>query len=86
MADCGIVRDRSEKALNNLVRRFTGRTLEEATVKQCQAVIEILKKWFERCEDPRKRAICLAILKDENAPPVLGGKAVAGGAYGGVHQ
>ena len=86
MADCGIVRDRSEKALANLVRRFTGRTLEDATVKQCQAVIEILKKWFERCEDPKKRAICLAVLRNEGAPPVLDGKAVAGGAYGGIYQ
>lgn len=86
MADCGIVRDRSEKALNNYVRRFTGRTLEDATVKQCQAVIEILKQHFDRCDDPKKRAICLAILKDEDAPPVLDGRTVVGGIYGGVHQ
>lgn len=86
MADCGIVRDRSEKALASCMRRFTGRTLEDASIKQCQAMIEILKKWFERCEDPRKRAICLAILKDEDAPPVLDGRAVVGGIYGGVHQ
>ena len=86
MADCGIVRDRSEKALASCMRRFTGRTLEDANIKQCQAMIEILKKWFERCEDPQKRAICLAILKDEDAPPVLDGTAVVGGIYGGVHQ
>ena len=86
MADCGIVRDRSEKALNNYVRRFTGRTLEDATVKQCQAVIEILKQHFDRCDDPKKRAICLAILKGEGTPPVLDGRAVVGGIYGGVHQ
>lgn len=85
MADCGIVRDRSEKALASCMRRFTGRTLEDASIKQCQAMIEILKKWFERCEDPRKRAICLAILKDEDAPPVLDGRAVVGGTYDGVH-
>ena len=86
MAYCGIVRDRSEKALNNYVRRFTGRTLEDATIKQCQAVIEILKQHFDRCDDPKKRAICLAILKDEDAPPVMDGRAVVGGTYDGVHQ
>ncbi len=86
MADCGIIRDRSEKALSNYVRRFTGRTLKDATVKQLQAVIEILKQHFNRCDDPRKRAICLAALKDEGAPPVLDGKPVAGGAHGGVYQ
>ena len=44
------------------------------------------KKWFERCEDPRKRAICLAVLEEEDAPRILDGKAVAGGAYGGTYQ
>ena len=34
MADCGIVRDRSEKALENYVRRITGVRLGQATVKQ----------------------------------------------------
>lgn len=48
MADCGIVRDRSEKALASCMRRFTGRTLEDASIKQCQAMIEILKKWAGR--------------------------------------
>ncbi len=54
MADCGIVRDRSEKALASCMRRFTGRTLEDATVKQCQAMIEILKQWLGRCDDPKE--------------------------------
>ena len=48
MADCGIVRDRSEKALASCMRRFTGRTLEDASIKQCQAMIEILKSWISR--------------------------------------
>ena len=51
-----------------------------------EAVIEILKQHLDRCDDPKKRAICLAILKDEDAPPVLDGRAVVGGIYGGVHQ
>ena len=63
MADCGIVHDRSEKALAKCMRRFTGRTLEDASVKQCQAMIEILKQWFDRCDDPKKRAVCLAVLE-----------------------
>lgn len=53
--------------------------------KKMKIPFPLLKKWFERCEDPRKRAICLAILKDEDAPPVLDGRAVVGGIYGGVH-
>ena len=81
MADCGIVRDRSEKALASCVRRFTGRTLEDATVKQCQAMIEILKQWLDRCDDPKKRAICLSVLKGEDAPVVLDGRAVAQSSF-----
>lgn len=77
MADCGIVRDRSEKALAKCMRRFTGRTLEDASVKQCQAMIEILKQWFDRCDDPKKRAGCLAVLEDDTPPPILDGKLVA---------
>lgn len=77
MADCGIVRDRSEKALAKCMRRFTGRTLEDASVKQCQAMIEILKQWFDRCDDPKKRAVCLAVLEDDTPPPILDGKLVA---------
>ena len=84
MADCGIVRDRSEKALASCMRRFTGRTLEDATVKQCQAMIEILKQWFDRCDDPKKRAVCLSILQDENPPSVLDGNLVTEARNGRV--
>jgi len=77
MADCGIVRNRSEEALEAYVRRITGRTLKDATVKQCQGVIETLKKWLDRCEDPICRERCLAVLReDDNAPSVLNGKVV----------
>ena len=34
MADCGIVRDRSEKALGTYVRRITGRGLADASTKR----------------------------------------------------
>ncbi|WP_022655584.1 gp16 family protein [uncultured Desulfovibrio sp.] len=82
MADCGIVRNRSEKALNGFVRKMTGCTLTDATVKQCQAVIEILKNWLDRCDDPKKRAICLSVLQNDDAPSMLDGRAVVGMSYG----
>ena len=85
MADCGIVRDRSEKALENYVRRITGVRLGQATVKQCQTVIETLKAWLDRCDDPRIRAICRAILEQaEDAPAVLHGKTVVEARHGNL--
>ena len=85
MADCGIVRDRSEKALENYVRRITGVRLGQATVKQCQTVIETLKAWLDRCNDPRIRAICRAILEQaEDAPAVLHGKTVVEARHGNL--
>lgn len=85
MADCGIVRDRSEKALENYVRRITGVRLGQATVKQCQTVIETLKAWLDHCDDPRIRAICRAILEQaEDAPAVLHGKTVVEARHGNL--
>ena len=85
MADCGIVRDRSEQALNSYVRRITGQTLADATTKQCIVVIETLKSWLDRCEDAAARAKCLAVLRgDADAPPVINGAPVAGVDYGHV--
>jgi len=85
MADHGIIRNRSEQALERYVTRITGRTLKTASVKQCQAVIETLKKWLDRCDDPDIRKRCLAVLRgDDDAPPVLDGKAVA--AASAVYQ
>ncbi len=77
MADCGVVRDRSERALNNYVRRITGQTLADATTKQCIVVIETLKSWLDRCEDADARAKCMAVLRGEaDAPPVINGATV----------
>lgn len=77
MADAGIVRDRSEKALAAYMRRITGRTLVDASVKQCQAVIETLKAWFDRCDDADARARCMAILQaDDTASTMVDGCAV----------
>lgn len=78
MADCGIIRDRSERAMDSYVRRFIGCKMQDATVKQLQSVIEILKQHFNRCDDPQKRAACLAALADNLAPLMLDDKPVIG--------
>lgn len=84
MSDCGIVRNRAEEALDMYVRRITGQTLKTANVKQCQIVIETLKRWLDRCEDPASRERCLAILRDEvDAPDTINGLALAGDRHDG---
>ena len=51
MADAGVVRDRSEKALATFVNRLTGRdALQWLDSKQANVVIEALKKWQAREE------------------------------------
>lgn len=85
MADCGVVRDRSERALNNFVRRITGQTLADATTKQCTVVIESLKSWLDRCDDAAARAKCLAVLRgDVDAPSVINGAPVTEVEHGHV--
>ena len=85
MADCGVVRDRSEQALNNFVRRITGKTLADATTKQCIVVIEALKAWLDRCEDATARAKCMAVLRGEvDAPPIINGAPIAEVDHGRV--
>lgn len=85
MADCGVVRDRSERALNNFVRRITGQTLVDATTKQCTVVIESLKSWLDRCEDAAARAKCLAVLRgDTDASSVINGTPVTEVGHGRV--
>ena len=85
MADCGIVKNRSEEAIASYVKRITGQTLDTATVKQCQVVIETLKKWWDRCDDPAIREKCLAVLRDEtDAPSVINGAPVTGVDYGRI--
>lgn len=85
MADCGVVRDRSEKALNSYVRRITGQTLADATTKQCITVIETLKSWLDRCEDADARAKCMAVLRGEvDAPPLINGAPITGVEHGRV--
>ena len=80
LADKGIVRDRSEQALNNYVRRITGDDLAHIFMeKQLQLVIESLKGWLDRCEYPEVKEACQEILKGKDAPPVSGSEPPAGG-------
>lgn len=82
MADAGVVRNRSEQALNQYVRRITGQSLETATIKQCQAVIETLKAWVERADNEHLRAALAQILaSDCQDTAVVQGKVVAGVSY-----
>lgn len=85
MADCGVVRDRSERALNNFVRRITGQTLADATTKQCIVVIETLKSWLDRCDDAEVRAKCMAVLRGgTDAPSVINGAPIVEVDHGRV--
>ena len=57
LADAGVVRNRSEEALEAYCKRITGATLENATVKQLQALIETLKRWSQRTDDSTETAL-----------------------------
>lgn len=78
MADAGIVRNRSEAALEQYVKRITGQNLKGCTVKQCQTVIETLKKWIDRIDNALLQEQLLSILAgDLSSPSVMGGLVVA---------
>lgn len=82
MGKAGIVRNSAEAALEAYVRRITGCSLAEATVKQCQAVIETLKKWIDRVEDQNLHAQLMDILRSDAAEvTVIGGHIVAGARH-----
>lgn len=57
LADAGVVRNRSEEALQTYARRITGATLETATVKQLQTLIETLKRWIRRADGAAENAL-----------------------------
>ena len=79
----GIVRERSEKALNTYVRRITGCGLDKATTKQCQLVIETLKKWLDRIPDIEIQKQCLVVLRGaDSAPQTIGSSVVTEAQYG----
>lgn len=56
MHDLGIVRNRSEQAINAYIRRITGeQEIEYCTIPELQLVIETLKNWIDRIEEPAAR-------------------------------
>ncbi len=55
MHDEGVVRSRSEKSIAAYIRRITGKSTHDCGVKDFQRVIETLKQWIDRMDDPAAR-------------------------------
>ena len=56
MHDLGIVRIRSDQAIETYIRRITRvQKIEWCSVEQLQLVIETLKNWIDRIEEPAAR-------------------------------
>ena len=56
MHDLGIVRNRSDQAIETYIRRITrAQKIEWCSVEQLQLVIETLKNWIDRIEEPAAR-------------------------------
>ena len=56
MHDLGIVRNRSDQAIETYIRRIThAQKIEWCSVEQLQLVIETLKSWIDRIEEPAAR-------------------------------
>ena len=56
MHDLGIVRNRSDQAIETYIRRITRvQKIEWCSVEQLQLVIETLKNWIDRIEEPAAR-------------------------------
>lgn len=56
MYDLGIVRNRSEQAISAYIRRITGgQKIEYCSIHELQLVIETLKNWIDRIEEPAAR-------------------------------
>lgn len=56
MHDLGIVRNRSEQAIETYIRRITKvQKIEWCSVHELQLVIETLKNWIDRIEEPATR-------------------------------
>ncbi len=52
----GIVRNRSEQAIETYIRRITrAQKIEWCSVEELQLVIETLKNWIDRIEEPAAR-------------------------------
>lgn len=55
MYDEGVVRNRSERSITAYIRRITGKSAHDCGVKDLQRVIETLKQWIDRMDDPAAR-------------------------------
>lgn len=56
MHDLGIVRNRSDQAIETYIRRITGtQKIEYCSSQELQLVIESLKNWIDRIEEPTSR-------------------------------
>ncbi len=64
MHDQGIVRSGTEQSIAAYIRRITRKEIKACTVKDLQRVIETMKKWIERMDDPSAREHLLQILMD----------------------
>lgn len=55
MYDEGIVKSKAEQAISAYIRRITKKTANACGVKDLQRVIETLKQWIDRLDDPAAR-------------------------------
>ena len=56
MHDLGIVRNRSDQAIETYIRRITrAQKIEWCSVEQLQLVIETLKNWIDRINKERRK-------------------------------
>jgi len=55
MYDEGIVKSKSEQSISSYIRRITKKSVNGCGVKDLQRVIETLKQWIDRLDDPAAR-------------------------------
>lgn len=55
MYDEGIVKSKTEQSISAYIRRITKKTANACGVKDLQRVIETLKQWIDRLDDPAAR-------------------------------
>ena len=55
MYDEGIVKSKTEQSLSAYIRRITKKSTHACGVKDLQRVIETLKQWIDRLDDPATR-------------------------------
>lgn len=55
MYDEGIVKNKTEQSIAAYIRRITKKAVNACDVKDLQRVIETLKQWIDRLDDPAAR-------------------------------